>query len=379
MRISLTIHHNYSENAGAPGMTIQLAKQYRELGHDVDIITFDDLPPIKSELLKQVSFPWFIALKTSLELDVLDASSGDAWLWGLVRKKDAETPLLVTQSHGLEHTIHLQRVRDADRGEFNLSWKYPIYRGGYRLWEVANSMRQADLSLFLNGRDLDYAVSELGVPLDKARLVSNSIPLDFLGLPVHPTPMEQDSPIRIAQLGSYLAHKGIRYSIPATNRILSRFPHVEVGFFGTGVEEDRILGNIDPKFRSRVKIVSSFAHSDLPRILENYHIKLFPSLSEGFGLALIEAMACGLAPVTTTTPGPLEVLKDNQNGIMVPTHDTEAIVGALSRLINNRDLLNRLRRSAHSTAQNYALDSVAKQRLGLYEEFIERNRRASKK
>jgi glycosyltransferase involved in cell wall biosynthesis len=84
---------------------------------------------------------------------------------------------------------------------------------------------------------------------------------------------------------------------------------------------------------------------------------------------LAEAMACGLAPVVTSTPGPLEIVQDGHDGLVVPARDPQAIKHALERLITDRALLDKLRRNAHAKVQPYSWSQIAQQRLQLYEEF----------
>jgi glycosyltransferase involved in cell wall biosynthesis len=98
-------------------------------------------------------------------------------------------------------------------------------------------------------------------------------------------------------------------------------------------------------------VIPHYPHSQLPNLLQDYQIKSFPSLIEGFGLVLIEAMACGLAPVTTYTSGPRDIITHGLDGILIPVGDAIAISQALSKLIENLDYLAKLRQNAYKTAQ----------------------------
>jgi glycosyltransferase involved in cell wall biosynthesis len=84
-------------------------------------------------------------------------------------------------------------------------------------------------------------------------------------------------------------------------------------------------------------------------------------------------MACGLAPVTTTTPGPMEIVRDGVNGLLVPPRDSEALANALDRLIEEPALLERLRSGAHETAQRYTWERIGDETLQLYRERLGRD------
>ena len=78
-------------------------------------------------------------------------------------------------------------------------WKYPLYHGGFRLWEVATSFRRADLALLLNRYDLEYAIKELDVEPEQTRTIANGILNDFLNLSVEAIPA-RDGPVHIAHI-----------------------------------------------------------------------------------------------------------------------------------------------------------------------------------
>jgi glycosyltransferase involved in cell wall biosynthesis len=221
--------------------------------------------------------------------------------------------------------------------------------------------------MLLNHHDAKYVVEKLGVNTESTHIVANGISEKFLNLPYEPILEAEDSAIYITQVGNYIARKGVEYGAAALNAILDRYPQVNVSFLGTGCSEAEVHADFEPAVRGRVRVIPRYSHETLPDLLHGHHIKLFPTLSEGFSLALTETMACGLAPVTTTTPGPMEIVSDGHNGILVPPRDTPAIEQALERLITDRPYLEKLRRNAYATAQQYSWQRIARDNLTLYE------------
>ncbi|MBD1855674.1 MULTISPECIES: glycosyltransferase family 4 protein [Leptolyngbya] len=372
MRTLFTFHYRADPNAGGPGVTWRLGREYEKLGHEVEFYSLDDLPKKLPPLARFILFPEFTAAKIlhshrHAAIDVIDASTADAWIWGLgLQKMQKQRPLLVARCHGLEHIEHLEYLEESQRGHLKLEWKYPLYRGSIRLWEVATSMRQSDLVLLLNQRDRDFVVEQLGVHPDRAHIVANGIPETMLNLPFEPTPAEHE-PIRIAQVSSYIVRKGIQYGTPALNAILKRYPKIEVSLFGTECSADQVYADFDPEVRDRVTVIPYYENHKLPELLKGHHIKVLPTISEGFGVALVEAMACGLAPVTTTAPGPLEIVRDRETGMIVPCRDREAFEQAIETLILDRAFLDRLRRNAYRSAQRYSWQNIAQDNLNFYE------------
>ncbi len=72
-----------------------------------------------------------------------------------------------------------------------------------------HTLRYADLVLLLNHPDAEYIVEKLGVNSEQTRIVASGILEEFLNLPFEPMPKAEDSAICIAQVGNYIARKGI--------------------------------------------------------------------------------------------------------------------------------------------------------------------------
>lgn len=385
MKILFTVHYKLNPNSGAAGATWQLGQAYQKLGHEVYYYSTDNLPHQLPEITKRILFPGFVAaqiatLSRKYRIDAIDSSTGDAWLWGKIRQYSKDKlPIWVTRSHGLEHIKHLGIQESVKCGDLPLSWKYHLYRGSFHLWEVATSLRCADLVLLLNQVESEYAIKQLGVNPKRVRIVKNGIPETFLNLPFDPIPTAEDSTIGIAIVATYIPRKGSRYSSSALNSILVRYPQVKVSFLGTVHSEAQVYADFYPSVRDRIRVVPRYTHEMLPNLLKGHQIKLLPSISEGFPMALVEAMACGLAPITTATPGLTEIVQDGYNGLVISVRDSPALEQALERLITDIVYLNKLRRNAYNTAQSYSWLNIASQTLSFYEKVIKKKQSLSSK
>ncbi|MEO0373114.1 MAG: glycosyltransferase family 4 protein [Cyanobacteria bacterium P01_A01_bin.17] len=371
MKILLTIHEELTVDSGAAGSTLMLGKTYEQLGHEVVYFSFSDLPEWMPLSLKDLLFPVFVAgylLKDGAaeKFDVIDASTGDSFFWTSLFDKGEQRPVLVSRSHYLEHIEHLQCLEENRLGTLELSWYYPLYRGGINLWQVASSIRGSDLVFLLNQSEKDYLSRNLEVSPEKIHIVANGIPDQFLGLASAPLLHETNETVSIALVGTYILRKGINYSVPALNAILTRFPHVKCSFYGTQRPEVQVKKEFDPELRERINVVPHYPHASLPTLLENHQISILASNYEAFGKALIETMACGLAPIVTATAGPLEIVQDGHDALVVPLRDREAIEAALEKLLTDPAHLNQLRTHAYNTAQKYSWMQTAQERIAHY-------------
>ena len=337
-------------------------------------LSFDDMPHYLQGKKAQVAFPWFVArflARTTRTFDILDLSSGDGWRLDRGRFSDS---LIVFRSHGLEHVAASRRRAAAQRQELALSWKYGLYHGGWRLHEVASSLRNADLALFLNNADRDYAVINLRASLEHAEVVPNGLPRAFLGqtLPTQPAVTEC---LRIAMIGSYLPRKGYGFALGPIRRLMRRYPTLGVGFFGIGNGNGAAIRSQLGEFpAARVRIIEQYAHEELPALLSGFDILLFPSLSEGFPMAAVEGMSCGLALITTPLGGLADRLTNGYEAIIIPPADETAIEAAVDRLMTDPPLLQQLREAGMAKAQSLSWESVACEQLELYARHLAEKR-----
>lgn len=89
---------------------------------------------------------------------------------------------------------------------------------------------------------------------------------------------------------------------------------------------------------------------DAARVFNNFDIFLLSSTTEGFSIATIEAMACGLPVVVTRSGGPEEIVSDGKNGILVDVASPPQIASALERVADDQPLRERLELGARETA-----------------------------
>jgi glycosyltransferase involved in cell wall biosynthesis len=115
-------------------------------------------------------------------------------------------------------------------------------------------------------------------------------------------------------------------------------------------------------------------HGSIPKsvLFEAYQsadVLVFPTLSDGFGLVVTEAMAHGLPVITTDQAGAADLISPD-NGIIVPTADARALADALQWCLDNRDRLQAMRHHALETARrrqwrHYRRDLIAALETGL--------------
>lgn len=112
--------------------------------------------------------------------------------------------------------------------------------------------------------------------------------------------------------------------------------------------------------------------SDMPEVLAQAHVVCLPSAyGEGVPKVLLEAAASGRPIVTTDTPGCREVVRQGENGLLVPVRSPVELADALQRLIENPELRQKMGARGREIAVNeFALGKVVSETINLYGELL---------
>lgn len=103
----------------------------------------------------------------------------------------------------------------------------------------------------------------------------------------------------------------------------------------------------------------------------NAAVFAFSSRFEGFGMVLIEAMACGVPCVSYDCPcGPSDIIRSGEDGFLVPNNNTEAFTQHLLQLMDNQDLRNKMGAQAKINVQRYLPEVVVKQWDELFKSLV---------
>ncbi len=361
MRIALSIHHQLSKGAGAPGATTALATALEARGHEVALWSFDLLGGDRGTVTS-LRYPHHVAalVRKAQQFDVIDASTGDlSWV-----RRRTKTPLLVTRSHGLEPLVVAARRAGAARGELDLRWRYSLYHGGLRLREVNRSLKIADHVVALSRAEIDYC-SSLGIDESDVTLGTSAIPKWLC----NQTPAKQGDHRVLVLLGGTAWRKGADVAVAALEPILRTHPDLLVRWLGAQTHDVERLVSSD--LAHRIEPISSYSQSDLPRLFADATMALLCSRVEGMPLSLLEAAAFAVPVITSDIPGNSDLLHMSHGGLLVPAGNSEATSSAIEQLLGSPDRCSLLGRAAFDDVQTRTWDHVAASTEAMYRRAIE--------
>jgi glycosyltransferase involved in cell wall biosynthesis len=196
----------------------------------------------------------------------------------------------------------------------------------------------------------------------------------YKALPYFPSRRKVPAPkvkgdYRILMVGTNLQRKGIFYLLQAAPQILERFPNASFDIVGKCsrriIDECRATG-IEGKFRFH----GGLPASDVRKLYEDADLFILPSVVEGFGVAIIEAMSYGLPTIATRAGGPVEIIKSGKDGILVECRNPRAIADDAVRMLSDVKLRETISCNAFSRARDFNVKTQVRSTLKLYEKLL---------
>ena len=173
-------------------------------------------------------------------------------------------------------------------------------------------------------------------------------------------------------VGTLEPRKNLIRAMSAFSRVSSRYPEHRFYLAGDlGWRSKELLRTLDSiPNRDRIVRLGYVAEEDLAALYSNADLFVYPSLYEGFGFPVIEAMACG-TPVVTSNSSSLAEIADGA-ALLVDPHNTEAIAEAMDRAMGDEGERGRLRLAGLSRARSFSWERSTRETLQVYEEALER-------
>lgn len=166
----------------------------------------------------------------------------------------------------------------------------------------------------------------------------------------------------IGFVGSVRRDKGCNELLAACRSFFSNMPDVRLILVGDKAFYDTIDVDLQDWVANSNQVIYISPNNEIPQYMACMDIFSLPSYREGFGSVIVEAEAMGVPVVVSDVPGPIDAMKNEETGLVVPVKNTEALTIALLDLINNTDK----RLAFGRAALEYARDGFEQQ------EFLKR-------
>lgn len=242
-------------------------------------------------------------------------------------------------------------------------WRYlalPSARRVTRVVTVSNQSRQE-------------IARELGIPLERIDTVYNSIDDQFRGqIPAEAVAQAraryQLTPPYILFVGTIQARKNVGALIRAFEHLAPEMPDAQLALAGGITDNSQAIVReaMQSPFAGRIRLTGRVEYQDLPAIYAGARVLVLPSKFEGFGLPMIEAMACG-TPVVANNASCLPEVAGGA-ALLVDADDTPAFAAALRRVMEDETLRADLIARGYQRAEQFRPEMCAQQMISIYEQ-----------
>jgi glycosyltransferase involved in cell wall biosynthesis len=180
----------------------------------------------------------------------------------------------------------------------------------------------------------------------------------------------------ILYVGSLIPRKGLYYLIKAMSYVKSDANLLIVGdsIQGSHHYKDIVKRLVFEEKLKNIIFLGRLSNQELSKLYNNVDLFILPSLSEGLPLTLLEAMAYRKCVLATNIPGNLDVIKNNQNGMLFNAGDFLDLAKKIDYLLDNHELRKQLGNEARrDVEENYEWNKVLNKILDVYEESVEKS------
>jgi len=248
------------------------------------------------------------------------------------------------------------------------SWymnEHPRYSPRWFIYTTIELLTNINLSRYIVvSKEIKTAIVHLGVPVDKVDLVYNAIDLDLMNIPDHRKAIMDhyhfpEDAIICAAAGRLVWAKGHDELIRAFEILAKEDRRLVCIVAGEGDLQKSLEAQIvDSGLSGRFVLAGHMTRADVLSLIKSADIFVMPSRTEGTPVALLEAAALKKPILATHVGGIPELITNDQDGVLVPSGNIEAMAEGLRRLVRNLEFASRLAENANQKVSNqFALNS----------------------
>ncbi|MBD3380386.1 MAG: glycosyltransferase [Candidatus Omnitrophica bacterium] len=243
--------------------------------------------------------------------------------------------------------------------------RHPLLR-----WAVKRVMESSDSVIAQSNNTRDNAMS-IYSPSKDIKIIPLGIPLSSIPeIDRGSIGLDPDKKYLIS-IGRLVKRKGYDILIRAFSSVTSREPSTRLILLGSGPELDNLKTlAADLGIGEKISFITDSDDRAKYEYLASSDMYVLSSLHEGFGIVLLEAMACGLSIVSTDNGGQTDILEHEKNALMVPPGDAEALAEAIEELLSSPETMRKMKTNNLEHAKDFSISKVAARYMELFRETI---------
>jgi glycosyltransferase involved in cell wall biosynthesis len=164
-----------------------------------------------------------------------------------------------------------------------------------------------------------------------------------------------DSKVKLLTVARLHKYKGLGYLIRAMKIVVKEEPGAKLFILGKGTEEENLVQLVNETGMSSnvIFIKDTVPNNEMPELYAECDVYVQPSIIEPYGIAVLEAMACGKPVVAASVGGMRDTVQADKTGFLVPPADSEQLAVCLLKLCRNAGLRKEIGQTARQRAIEY--------------------------
>jgi starch synthase len=231
-----------------------------------------------------------------------------------------------------------------DRGSAHIRVQDQLLRDEHALWDVKFAGIDARI---IEREEAEYIEAnivtvpslfafrsfvEQGIPTEKLRLLPYGVNVSRFQKVAEPTESQFD----ILYVGAMSLRKGIQYLVQAYKKI--KHPNKSLTFVGAPSRELIKMLKMRNLWPEDTKVLGHVPQAELKNIMSRSSVLVLPSIEDGFGMVMAQAMACGSPVIASSNTGGEDLFKDGEEGYIVPIRDVDALAERLQQFADKPEL-----------------------------------------
>jgi glycosyltransferase involved in cell wall biosynthesis len=244
-----------------------------------------------------------------------------------------------------------------------------VYQGtktGWIRWLTKKVTNKAAAVIAIS-HDLADRLVALDTPQDKISIIPEVIDIDrFLSI-------DQARENIILFVGSLIPRKGCKFLIQAFSQVTGALPGFQLNLVGAGADESDLKSLAsDLRISEKVAFLGSRSRDEIPLLMGRAKLFVLPTLEEGLGVVLLEAIASGTPCVASQVGGVPDIITP-EVGVLVPPEDSEALAAAILDILMDEDRWKNFSSAARKRAlQEFSRESFSKKFIKIYSQVLDK-------
>ena len=342
-------------------------KEAKKEGLEIHVIRSKWLSFLGRPLFILLSVPQLVNLMKARQIDIVHTHNFAAALTGGIAAKIAKIPMIISVHQDITEykTLSKNIVRKAlnqIRGKINNKIYRFASQFGKSIIAVSNYVKE---SLIKNGFDK----SKITV-LYNGISISDNKSQNGKRLRLREQICTGKNSFLVGSVGRLHKDKGYQCLIEAAPEIIKQIPEVKFVLIGDGDERGALEAMVR-KLRLSEYFTFIGQRNDVPDLLKELDLFVSTSFSEGFGLAIIEAMLA-IKPIVATNVGAVpELIENEKTGMLIPPRNQVFLSRAIISLYKDKSFTSYLAKNAYRRAiKDFDLEKVASETFNIYQGLI---------